>query len=99
MLNFVFYFSASSTEHDDQSNKRKVSAVFEDSDSEQESENEIKSTVDRIVEESEKADETNSESAVVDVLNSRLMTLFHQNLAAQMRSLQKVIQFKSPKAK
>lgn len=32
--------------------------MFEDSDSEQEAENEIKNTVERIIEESEKAEET-----------------------------------------
>ena len=55
--------------------------MFEDSGSEQESEKEIKTTVDRIVEASEKTDETNSESAVVDVSNSHVMTLLHQSLA------------------
>lgn len=43
---------------DNQSNKRKVAAMFEDSGSEQEAENEIKNTVERIIEESEKAEET-----------------------------------------
>ena len=38
-------------------NKRKVAAMFEHSGSEEESEKEIKTTVDRIVEESGKADQ------------------------------------------
>ena len=64
--------------------------MFEDSGSEQESEKEIKTTVDRIVEASEKADETNSESAVVDVSNSHVMTLLHQSLAVTNEILIKI---------
>jgi len=83
---------------DNQSNKRKVAAMFEDSGSEQEAENEIKNTVDRIIEESEKADET----VKVWWLMFRIVTLWHCYIKTspwQMRSLPKLVQLKSPNAK
>ena len=65
----------------DNENKKKVAAMFEDSGSE-ESEKEIKIMVNRIVEESGKADQANSEGAVVElsIINNHLMTLINQNL-------------------
>ena len=56
----------------------------ENSGSEQERENEILKMVDRIVEESEKADET-----VVNVSSSHFMTQLHQNLAMSNEILTK----------
>ena len=76
----------------DDENKRKVPAMFEDSGSEEESEKEIKTTVDRIVAESRKADQANSEGAVVEVsnINNHLITLVNQNLAVTSEILKKV---------
>ena len=75
---------------DDENNKTKVASMFEeDSGSEQASEDEIKKPVNRIIEESEKADETNSESLVVNFSNSHVMTLLHQNLAVTNEILTK----------
>ena len=56
----------------------------ENSGLEQERENEILKMVDRIVEESEKADET-----VVNVSSSHFMTQLHQNLAMSNEILTK----------
>ena len=76
----------------DNENKRKVAAMFEDSGSEEESEKEIKTTVDRIVEESGKADQANSEGAVVELsnINNHLVTLVNQNLAVTNEMLRKI---------
>ena len=67
-----------------------MAAMFEDSGSEQESQKEIITMVDRIIEENEKADETNNEGAVVDISISRLMLLLHQNLAMTNETRQKI---------
>ena len=61
---------------DDEGNKNKVAALFEDSGSEEDSEKVIKATVDRIVQES---DRNAGEGAVVEVSNKHIMTLINQN--------------------
>ena len=76
---------------DDESNKRKVTALFEDSGSEGDSEKEIKTTVDRNVQESNRTgDQTNSEGAVVEVSNNHIMTLLNQNYAVTNEILEKI---------
>ena len=77
---------------DDESNNKKVAALFEDSGSEEDSEKEIKTTVDRIVQESDQkaGDQTNSEGAVVEVLNNHIMTLINQNHAVTNEILEKI---------
>ena len=75
----------------DDENKKKVAAMFEDSGSE-ESEKEIKTMVNRIVEESGKADQANSEGAVVElsIINNHLMTLINKNLTVTNKICKKV---------
>ena len=87
----MFSVSQRKARNDDE-NKRKVAAMFEDSGSEEESEKEIKTTVDRIVEESGKADQANSEGAVVELsnINNHLVTLVNQNLAVTNEMLRKI---------
>ena len=86
---------------DDESNNKKVAALFEDSGSEEDSEKEIKTTVDRIVQESDQkaGDQKNSEGAVVEVLNNHIMTLINQNHAVTNEILEKLNHLKSPNAK
>lgn len=73
-----------------------MAAMFEDSGSEQEKQKEIITLLKRIIKESKKTDERNSEGVVVDVSDSHLMTLLHQNLA----TIEKfhLVQLKSPTA-
>ena len=77
---------------DDESSKRKVAALFEDSGSEEDSEKEIKTTVDRIIQEGDwkAGDQTNSEGAVVEVSNNHIMTLINQNHAVTNEILEKI---------
>ena len=77
---------------DDESNKRKVASLFDDSSSEEDSEREIKITVDRIVQESDrKADgQTSSGGAVVEVSNNHIMALVNQNLAVTNEILENI---------
>ena len=77
---------------DDESNNKKVAALFEDSGSEEDSEKEIKTTVDRIVQESDRkaGDQTNSEGMVVEVSNNHIMMLINQTHAVTNEILEKI---------